>query len=228
MIPGGQVEKKAGCRFCFPPESERILFEAKTCFVMLSLGPVVPGYLLVISKFHVECCGGLTGDLATEFFTVVQQVQEIQSKVYGTRSILYEHGRTGSCLHENSPYTHCYHAHMHCVPTNLDVGALVAQDFSFAKLGSWADFHETYKARDRSYLFVDSGEKRLFFIERKLRDQYLRRKLASAIGDEDLADWVAFPGWRSIRESRDKLAPHFHELGSTGLNEDERQRFVMR
>lgn len=34
------------CRFCYPPEKERILYATENFYVMASLGPIVEGYLL--------------------------------------------------------------------------------------------------------------------------------------------------------------------------------------
>lgn len=38
------------CRFCYPPEKERILYTTENFYVMASLGPIVEGYLLIVSK----------------------------------------------------------------------------------------------------------------------------------------------------------------------------------
>lgn len=38
------------CRFCYPPEKERILYATENFYVMASLGPIVEGYLLIVSK----------------------------------------------------------------------------------------------------------------------------------------------------------------------------------
>ena len=41
------------CRFCYPPEKERILYATENFYVMASLGPIVEGYLLIVSKKHI-------------------------------------------------------------------------------------------------------------------------------------------------------------------------------
>ena len=46
-----QIE--SGCRFCNPPEKERILMETDNFYVMVSLGPIVEGYLLIVAKKHM-------------------------------------------------------------------------------------------------------------------------------------------------------------------------------
>lgn len=47
------------CRFCYPPEKERILYATENFYVMASLGPIVEGYLLIVSKKHIPACANI-------------------------------------------------------------------------------------------------------------------------------------------------------------------------
>ena len=44
------------CRFCYPPEKERILYATENFYVMASLGPIVEGYLLMASRDAYLLC----------------------------------------------------------------------------------------------------------------------------------------------------------------------------
>jgi len=189
------------------------LYENERAYAMLSLGPIVPGYVLVISKFHIPCSAALSGMDAHEFDRLVANTRRILRMTYG-HVALYEHGQLGSCMHEDAPIpqTHCYHAHMHCVPTSVNVGRLVEEDFPPTIVNSWEELRTIYRATGTPYLFTETDCKRVFFIEKKIRSQYLRHKLASALCDATLADWVAVPGWESIRKAKHDLRLPFAEL----------------
>lgn len=53
----------------------------------------------------------------------------------------------------------------------------------------------------------------MFLVNEKLRSQYLRYKLATALGVENLTDWLKKPGWRKIWKAKKRLNPYFTELG---------------
>ncbi len=60
-----QIEKK--CRFCTPSEKERILYETEHFYVMVSLGPIIEGYLLIITKKHIGACLNMPKEYLEEF-----------------------------------------------------------------------------------------------------------------------------------------------------------------
>lgn len=176
---------------------------------MLSLGPIEEGYLLVVSNEHFECCAELRGKIAEEFDAIVGRVKLILHREYG-KALVFEHGRSGSCLYSLSHDKHCHHAHMHCVPTNVDLAAITECDFSSTSLTSWDDFRNTYQKYLRDYLFIEQDDlRKMFFVNKEIGRQYLRQRLATALGVERLADWVKSPGWRKIWRAKKRLRSYF-------------------
>jgi hypothetical protein len=51
------------------------------------------------------------------------------------------------------------------------------------------------------------------FVNKKIGRQYLRYKLATALGVEEVADWLKVPGWRKIWKAKKRLSPYFTNLG---------------
>lgn len=199
------------CRFCHPPDRSRILFESKHFYVMLSLGPISEGYLLINSKLHFDCCGTFVDEIAQEFDQVVTEVQRIQIQVYG-QCIFFEHGRAGSCLQYSEPSTHCFHAHMHCVPISININRHIANTQNPIYLQSFKQFREVYQKNKNPYLFVSDDEMKIHFIKSDIRKQYLRYLVSAELGRGELWDWVTYQRWDVISTARNKLQPYFDLL----------------
>lgn len=203
----------SNCRFCNPPDLDRILFSCRHHYVMVSLGQILEGYLLIISKPHIDCCGELSGEAAEEFDWLVGQVEQILISKYGN-CLCYEHGRLGSCNAEAGSSIHCHHAHMHFLPLNCGLNAMVGNDFAELNVSSWREFRQTAHQLNNEYLFVKDVKMTLFKPGKTIRSQYLRYKVSEALGAAYLADWVAFPCWDEIRKTCAELSPVFAKLKS--------------
>ncbi len=200
------------CRFCNPPDHERIVYETSNFYVMLSLGPIVEGYLLICSKEHFDCCGKIDSSLAQEFDELAELIRQILIKAYG-HCIFYEHGRAGSCMTFSEGSKHCYHAHMHCVPVKLELNKLMDKNFLPIKHNNWNDFRRSNSQYNEPYLFVDDGNKVSHLVVKEdIRRQYLRHLVAQAIGSENLWNWVENQRPDVIKSGREKLKPYFDSL----------------
>ncbi|PWG79283.1 HIT family protein [Pararcticibacter amylolyticus] len=199
------------CRFCDPPDNERILYQTDNFYVMLSLGPIVEGYCLVISKDHVSCCAGISKDQQNEFIELYDKVKSILTDVYG-HCICYEHGRAGACLIPIEGSKHCYHAHMHFVPVSLDLNRIVELEYDPTRIQGFDNFFRIYDDCGRPpYLYIDDGESNFYVIKEQLRRQYLRYKTASFLGKRHLWNWIEHQGWEIIKSGFGVLSPHFRK-----------------
>lgn len=209
MIEDLDVQIKNHCRFCNPKEPDRILYQSKNFYVMLSLGPIVEGYTLLVSKNHIGCCGELKEDIFDEFIFLYNKTKEILNKEYGG-CIAYEHGKAGSCLIPVEGSKHCFHSHMHFIPIDLQINSLINDDFnksiSFNSLNEFRSYLEKNKT---PYLYADDSTIKIYPNIYEVRSQYLRHKTATAIGKDDLWDWVKHQGWDKIITAKKRLKPKF-------------------
>jgi diadenosine tetraphosphate (Ap4A) HIT family hydrolase len=198
------------CRFCTRPDPERVVMLTENFYVMLSLGPLVEGYALIVTRAHISCCGEIDSPLMGEFRQLQAIVSAAQEQLYGGSSLRYEHGRTGSCLHLSE--AHCYHAHFHLVPTDCDMASRVAARYPVERFPSWPDFVATYQTKRTPYLLTqDDGALVVAFVAERVPRQYLRSLVAECIGAPELADWMAFPGYDVVRRGRLRLGPVIEE-----------------
>lgn len=204
------VEK---CRFCYPPDKYRILNSSKNFYVMLSLGPIVEGYLLIVTKDHIKCCAEIPSHLQGEFISLANEVEKILIEKYGG-CIFYEHGQAGACLNFKDSSKHCYHAHMHCVPISGSINRLITNPFPKKEVKSWEDFFKIYSYFQEPYFFVQDNEAFFYIANDSPERQYLRKKAAKLCDNKEAWDWIKFPNYELITAGQQNLSNHFKKLSN--------------
>jgi diadenosine tetraphosphate (Ap4A) HIT family hydrolase len=194
------------CRFCTLPEPWRVVLETPNFLVMMGLGPIVIGYCVLITKEHYGCYAELPSEHFEEFLQVIDVVQSCQRDRLGS-SLLFEHGRNGGCLPHGHDDELCYHAHIHLLPTTVNLAESIRSDYSTEKLSGWPSLAARYARQGNSYLLVQEGQNLAYVANPEaLPGRYLRTKAAKEIlGDPVLADWQAFPGYDMIRDGKAAL-----------------------
>lgn len=202
------------CRFCTVPEPDRVLARTENLFVMLSLGPIVPGYCLVITRQHHPCAASVVGD---ELVTVLEAVRRSLVQAYGS-ALVFEHGRSGSCLPGAHGEHHCHHAHVHLCPSTAPLAGQLTQDME-TRVMTWETLGEWYAETGTPYVMVERGPGELLVAAPEaVPRQYLRTRLAELHGAPELADYVTFQGWDDIRAARDVVGPILREeLSAAGV-----------
>jgi len=204
------------CRFCFPPDKNRILLRSKNFYIMLSLGPIVEGYLLIIPYKHFKCFGEIPKDIINEFILIKRFIINNLKRVYNAkRVIFYEHGRVATSI---GLLPNDFHAHIHCIPltTKCNLVEEIKKDLNIGYIAYkkfedfWKDYDLHYK--NRPYLYIDDGSRHYCFYvrDKALRPQYFRYMLAKCLGiEEKYANWMEYPQWEKILKAKILLQPHF-------------------
>lgn len=193
------------CRFCTLPDKERVVFETDNFSVLMSLGPIVEGYALIVTREHFSCTAEIPAAHLEEFTRLVDLVQRTQRSIYGL-STIYEHGRSGACLPEGEGEDHCFHSHAHLVPIKHEIRARVMRDYPVVDLGDWRDLLAYYESTGNPYLMIkDDAGVAIIEDPQDLPRHYLRSVAAELTGESHLGDWVAFPSHEIIKAGADKL-----------------------
>lgn len=210
MISDLELQINSFCRFCQPPDKERILYETDNFYVMLSLGPIVEGYTLLVSKQHFGCCADIPDEFYDEFILLYKKIKNVLKDCYDN-VICYEHGRAGSCLVPMEGSKHCFHAHMHFVPIDIKINELIVLDFpNKVNLKNLDQLRPFFLLNASPYLFAEDDDSiKIYPNIDSLRRQYLRYKTAKAINEEELYDWVKFQGWDKINAAKNKMQSKF-------------------
>jgi diadenosine tetraphosphate (Ap4A) HIT family hydrolase len=164
----------------------RIIGETKNFLIMPMVGPLVPGYLLVVSKEHYWSFSHLPKDIYYEVEIIQELLNELFER-YFTKPLYFEHGamsdiKKGGCC--------SVHAHLHCVGVEIDVYKYIAKKnmlynelYEFTELSQMSDKNIPY-----IYYQNQNGNKFVFKAE-NIESQYVRKLIGKKLGYYDRLEW---------------------------------------
>lgn len=204
---------KTQCRFCYPIAKKRnkILYESPHLYVMASLGQIVEGYLLLLSKEHIKSCSKVAQLYPSEFSEVLTKMQMYLHNIYGS-SIFFEHGKTDCCFYyeDNS---HCFHSHLHMVPVSLSFDDLKRNKRLIYKGAGRKKTKVLKRAEEikEPYIFTSGSDQNaaLFLERKKLPKQFLRSYVAKELGTPERADWRDYEGEDLMKRAEAKAVKYF-------------------
>lgn len=180
----------------------RILKETTNFVVMPTLGQIVEGYLLIVSKKHYLSIGDLPYGYFDELSALKKETFDVLTKAYKS-PIFFEHGaisyqqRGGCCV---------THLHLNAIPTNVDLLPKIMQHLEGKRIQSILEIKRQFKKKT-PYLFYETpkGEKYLFdaFV---IPSQYLRQLLAVELNLRDKWDWRRHIGKDKVIATLKKLS----------------------
>lgn len=219
------------CLFCEPwrfGQAKQVLLRSDNFYLFAGLGPIVKGYIIIAPyrcdnpQLPLRSLSEAPPELIDELTFLRGLVSEFYRDRYGQAGMHFEHGRAGACLHSRDDMKHCYHAHLCCYPKNYPLW----EDMIGLKI---EEIESLYNLRQKvgicPYLFVqvcevdesrsiDSAQKekwegRIVILEggTELESQYLRRLLASHVGQPYLWDWETY----SQKDLVDDVIKTFHD-----------------
>ena len=204
------LKLKEKCRFCFPPDKERIIKKTKNFYAMLSLGPIEEGHMLIITKKHISSFPSLPEHLVAEFLAIKGVVRKILKEEYGG-CIFFEHNLSGTSITKRDT-PHDYHAHLHCVPTDVDILEDIKEVLTPIRVDNWNSLRDKARRFSESiYYENNSGDMYIFSVNKNLPKQFLRYLLAKKLGVPKRADWTIYLGWVAIFTAKKKLTPLFEK-----------------
>jgi diadenosine tetraphosphate (Ap4A) HIT family hydrolase len=188
--PVGGTRKKEFCALCvavaevargvIPPTHNRRLLETAHFIVLPSIGPLVPGHVMVVSKAHCANLASMGLDRIREYESLAVRLREGPFLRDGD-PLEAEHGsaeddKAGACV---------IHTHVHWIP---GMGQF------------WGEFGERLSVRPEEclqqvgasggpYIFARASGRQAFFEARGLRSQTIRRILCG-LTDRDDTDWM--------------------------------------
>ena len=163
------------------------LLETDRFIVLPSIGPLIPGHVMVVSKHHCHSLASMGEDAIREYESLAADLRTAPL-LRGASPLEAEHGSTvddkaGACV---------IHTHVHWLP---GMGQF------------WDEFNQRLSPRPErsflelaknpgSYIFARAGEKQAIFQARGLPSQTIRRILCDVIDRED-TDWrqALRPDW---------------------------------
>lgn len=177
----------------------RTIFETEHFAVIASLGQIVEGYLLILSKEHYPSMAHIPEKYHSELASLHQSVRSILTKIYAP-SITFEHGPMPINSQVDSPAEgggSCVdHAHLHVLPFPFTVDHLIPVlkgQFSWRQIHYYNELKLQVES-NTPYFFVETQDgSRYVFDATVAQPQYLRRVLASLTNAPERWNWRLFP-----------------------------------
>lgn len=160
--------RESGCKYCsgFLKQDENedhspwdeILFETDNFVVVPTLGAIVRGWLLIVSKDHYLCMGALPKSLWPELLGLKSYFSNLLTDIYGPIT-MFEHGPHSEKLEIGCGIDH---AHLHLVPLNFSLLSKATKSPELSgriwhKLQSIEQTAKFYNDR-KSFIFIEEPD----------------------------------------------------------------------
>lgn len=187
-----------------------ILYESNNFFITPAVGQMgIEGYLLLCSKKHYEGIGGIPAEFEAELEEILKKTKQVIKAAYDSEILVFEHGprigchKGGGCLD---------HAHLHLVPTVVDVRAFLVKIFKLEKIKNFGRLREVFSQKQSSYLFLETQDNMRYVaeVDFPLPPQYLRQVIAAGAGISAW-DWRLYPGRETFIRTLARLKGKFEK-----------------
>ncbi len=171
------------------PYTRRVSWESEHFAVIPSLGPLVPGHVLLCPKGHVKNMACLPGAYDDELHAVKLALCEKLTGLFGLPVHLFEHG---SPKEGTRVVCTVDHAHLHFVPADAEVWESTRDEVKWSSVAAMPSALRAV-AGCTEYLYYESPDHRAYVAKAEdsmFESQYMRRAFARTIGNG--AEW----NWR--------------------------------
>jgi diadenosine tetraphosphate (Ap4A) HIT family hydrolase len=188
---------RAGALYCSASCNTRLL-ESRNFVVVPTVGMIVPGWLLLLTKEHVPNMATIPASWHAEMSDLLRQAKALLSR-HLSPPFVFEHRadpkhkvNCGSCVD---------HAHLHLIPSThhaqIETDILAAHEFfSVPDLNKLSDL----RFGDTGYLYYESIAGQAYACpEANAPRQFIRRIVAAHTGRPDRWNWAVFPEMDNIR-----------------------------
>ncbi len=181
------------------PYFDFVIWENENFVVVPAKGSFVTGYLIIITKKHLLSMANLPDNLLLELSQIKSHIRKILSRLF-TRPVFFEHGdvcateKAGGCIK---------HAHMHCLPLELDVFPRLMKSYKHSKIKSFEEIRKN-GLENKSYIYFENQFQDKYILSQgkvAMPSQYLRRVIAEELDMPDEWDWNVAPFESNVRET---------------------------
>jgi ATP adenylyltransferase len=189
---------------------DKILYETSNFIVAPTLGALIEGWILIISKRHVPSMGALTEEELSELDELTIRVRSLVEQEYGS-TIMFEHGP--AC--EGTAFgCGIDHAHLHVVPLNIPITSLVEKELkvhlTWEKIADFSELSRKYLT-GIPYLYVveNNTEKGMLICPQYLPSQFMRRVIANFLGIPQLYNYHDYNFRENVSATSKSLSAAF-------------------
>ena len=174
------------CPFCNMDKSKlenTILDETQKFYVIPALGSLVEGYILIISKRHINSMSELPIEEMSEYEILINKYRKILKSIYKKYPIVFEHGspNTENEMKANS----VSHAHTHIVNHYYKNEEHLIKKMNFKRISKITDMNSS-----KNYIFYINPNNEIYITNMfKPIRQIMRIEIANDINMPYEYDW---------------------------------------
>lgn len=160
-----------------------ILDEKNHFYILPTVGSLVDGYILVVSKRHINSMSELTKNEMDEYNFIIEKYRNIFRDIYGKYPIVFEHG---SPVSDNSIRANSViHAHSHIVNhAYLDEPKIIKR-LNFKPIQRIEDI----KSNENYIMYINNNNFKYVTYNFEPISQLMRKLIAKDLKYEDKFDW---------------------------------------
>lgn len=166
-----------------------ILDEKNHFYILPTVGSLVDGYILVVSKRHINSMSELTKNEMDEYNFIIEKYRNIFRDIYGKYPIVFEHG---SPVSDNSIRANSViHAHSHIVNhAYLDEPKIIKR-LNFKPIQRIEDI----KSNENYIMYINNNNFKYVTYNFEPISQLMRKLIAKDLKYEDKFDWKKKSLW---------------------------------
>jgi len=176
-----------------------ILEETENLCIKPAMGSFVDGYVLVITKKHINSMSDLDKQTYCEYKEIIKKYREKFNKIYNKYPIVFEHGEP--ILNSEMKANSITHAHTHIINYNFKNEREIIEKLNLQKIN---DIEEV--TNKRNYIMYINEEGNIYVTYNfEPISQMMRRLIAKDLNCEDKYDWRINPFMDNIKLTINKL-----------------------
>ena len=165
----------------------RIVYEGEHWVIWPTIGAIVPGYVLIVSKKHRLSLMTCNKDEIIELEYLLKQIRNILENIYHYPCIAFEHGSGSNIDNKPSSIEHC---HLHVLPLKADIYNRIEKDkFQIFQIESLTSLHKSKKQNLPYLLYQDHKEHFFTMYADTYISQYFRQLIALSEGVDEKWNW---------------------------------------
>lgn len=172
------------CIFCDIDHSKienTIIEETKFFYILPTLGSLVNGYVLIVTKRHINSMSELNEEELNEYKNIIEKYKNLFNKIYNKTPIVFEHGTPNQ--NSEMKASSVTHAHSHIVNINFKNEKEILNKYNFFEI---KDLEEIEKNKNYiSYIY----DKKYITYDFPGVSQLMRILIAEELNFKDKFDW---------------------------------------
>lgn len=176
-----------------------IIDETDNFYILPALGSLVEGYLLIVTKRHINSMSDLSKNEIIEYLEIIDRYRENFYKVYGRYPIVFEHGTPK--IHSKIKASSVTHAHTHIINHNYLVEDELIKKLEFKKINSIGDINN-----QKNYIsYINPMGVNMVSYTFSPESQLMRRMIAKDLGIDEKFSWKEYSFMENVELTIDKF-----------------------